>query len=257
MTMPSFATVPVSSSSSTAQWPYGCHKVFNQASPCNIMFDQATVVVNVGNAIKQLLPDIHVGYSKLADYFSIEKPKMELTFDNVKTYQNAVFAFSIKQSSTKDNIVIQGQIKLLQGETVAVFLGGIRKQIGTHDNDSSLGLVNILSQMEKEREMMMQLEKTELQLHKVQMELEYEAGKVDDLVHSMIPSFVAKQLRQGRTATKLPRDKTILSSDIKGFTVLCQDCTAHEVVEMLKTLYTLYDNLIEQYKVYKVLILYL
>lgn len=247
--MPSSVTVPVSSS--TTQWPYGCHEVFNQASPCNIMFDQATVLVNVGNTIKQLLPSIHLGYSKLADYFNIIKPEMELTFDNVKTYQNAVFAFS-PLVNLGHNVVIQGQIKLLQGETMAVLLGGIRKPVGTDNNHASVGLLHMHSQMQKEREMMVQLEETELKLQKVQMELEYEAGRVNNLVHSMLPDFVVRQLQQGKKAVKVPGDKTILSSDIKGFTVLCQDCSPHEVVEMLNKLYTLYDKLIEKHKVYKV-----
>lgn len=246
------AAIPNSAvSSSTTQWPYGYHEVFNQASPCNVMFDQATVLVNVGNTIKRLIPDIHLGNSKLGDYFNIIQPELELTFDNIKTYQNAVFAFS-PRSSTEPNIVIQGQIKLVQGETMAVFLGGIRKPKGANNNHASLGLVNMHFEMQKEREMMVQLEETEIKLRRVQTELEYEAGKVDNLVHSMLPNFVVKQLSQGKKAVKVPGDKTILSSDIKGFTVLCQDCSPHEVVEMLTKLYTLYDKLIEKHEVYKV-----
>ena len=135
---------------------------------------------------------------------------------------------------------------------MAVFVGGIRKPIGSDDNHISPGLVNMHYQMQKEREMMTQLEETETKLQKVQMELEHETRKVNSLVHSMLPSFVIKQLQQGNTAVKVPGDKTILSSDIKEFTVLCQDCSAQEVVEMLNQLYTLYDHLIEKHHVYKV-----
>ena len=250
--MPSSVTAPTNNS--IAQWPYGCCEVFNQASPCNILFDRTAVVVNIGDTIKKLIPDIRLGFSKLTDHFSIIKPEMELTFDNVKTYQNAVFAFcpQMVHSSMEHNIIIQGQIKLLHREAMAVFLGGIRKAKGADNNHASLGLVNMHFEMQKEREMMVQLEQTELELKKVQEELEYEALKVEDLVHSMLPNFVVKQLSQGKKAVNVPGDKTILSSDIKGFTVLCQDCTAHEVVEMLTKLYTLYDKLIEKHKVYKV-----
>lgn len=172
--MPSSAIVPVSNSKT--QWPYGCREVFNQASPCNFVFDQTTVVMNIGNTIKRLFPDIQLGNSKLADHLTIVKPEMDLTFDNLKTYQNAVFAFSPKigQTSTEHDFVIQGRIKLLQGEMMAVFLGAMK----TDDNLVSLGLVNVHSQMQKEREMMTQLEQTEVKLQKVQIELEYEAGKL-------------------------------------------------------------------------------
>ena len=236
------------------QWPYVNHEVFNKAAPCNILFDQTAVVMNVGKAIKRLLPGIQLGYSKLTDCFRIIKPEIEFTFDNVKTYQNAVFTISpqIRQGSGDHNAVIQGQIKLLQEETMAVFLGGIRKIKESNNDHPSFGLVNMHSQMQKERELMVQLEETEMKLRKVQMELEYETRKADTLVHSMLPRFVVSQLQEGKTAVQVPGDKTILSSDIKDFTVLCQDCSAHEVVEMLNKLYTVYDNLIEEHQVYKV-----
>ena len=72
------------------------------------------------------------------------------------------------------------------------------------------------------------------------------------MVHSMLPSFVVKQFEQSKKPVKVSEDKTILSSDIKDFTVLCQDCSVHEVVEMLTQLYTLYDTLIEKHNLYKV-----
>jgi len=188
---------------STTQWPYVYDEVFNKISPCNIMFDQSAVMVNIGNTIKQLFPGIQLGHSKLTDFFSIVKPDIKFTFNNVKTHQNAVFAFSPQSnhSSTEHNIiVIQGQIKMLQGETMAVFLGGIRKAKGTDDNNTSLGLVSKHSQMQKEREMMEQLEKTEIELKKAQIELEFETKNANGLVHSMLPGFVVKQLQQGKTA---------------------------------------------------------
>ena len=252
--MPSSALV--SASINKTRWPYDCREVFNQASPYNIVFDQTTLVLNIGNTIEKLFPDIRVGYSKLANYLSIAKPEMELTFDNIKTYQNAVFSLIPQDGKTftKDNFCIQGRIKLLQGETMAVFLGGMEESI-TSDHDAtlvSLGLDDAHSEMHKEREMMTQLEETEIKLQKVQVELEIEAGKVNSLMHSMLPSFVIQQFQKSKKAVKLSGDKTILSSDIKGFTVLCQDCSANEVVEMLKQLYTMYDNLIEKHELYKV-----
>ena len=249
--VPSPAIVP--GSINKTRWPYDCREVFNQASPFNIVFDQTTLVLNIGNNIKKLFPDIRVGYSKLVNYLSIAKPEMKLTFDNIKTYQNAVFSFipQVSKTLTEDKC-IQGRIKLLQGETMAVFLGEMKESINDHDTDPvSLDSANVYSEMKKEREMMTQLEETEIELQKVQVQLEYEAGKVNSLIHSMLPSFVVEQL-QSKKAIKISGDKPILSSDIKGFTVLCQDCSANEVVEMLKQLYTLYDNLIEKYKLHKV-----
>ena len=239
---------------STTQWPYNDPEVFNKAAPCSILFDQNAIVVNVGSTIKELLPDIQLGFSKFPDHFRIIKPKIELkfTFDDVKTYQNTVLTLSpqIKQNSIEHNTIIKGQIKLLQEETMAVFLGEIRKRKVT-DNDS-LCLLKMNFEMQIERKLMVEFEETQIQLQKAQRELEHEAVKANALMHSILPNFAFRQLQQGETTVKLAGDKTILSSNIKDFTLLCQDCSPHEVAEMLDNLYALYDNLIEEHHVYKV-----
>ncbi len=85
------------------------------------------------------------------------------------------------------------------------------------------------------------------------LQLQEEKHKVDVLLRELLPSSVAQSLALGHQVAPEAFDNvTIFFSDIVGFTRISAVANPLEIVDMLNSMYTMFDDLAQRYDVYKV-----
>ncbi|XP_063441267.1 uncharacterized protein LOC134721909 [Mytilus trossulus] len=84
-------------------------------------------------------------------------------------------------------------------------------------------------------------------------ELAQEKRKTDNLLYQMLPKKIANILKTGNTSdAEHFNDVTIYFSDIVGFTTIGVQSQPLDIVNLLNDLYSLFDECIDKYDVYKV-----
>ena len=242
-------------------------KSFCKAFPFHIIFNHNMEMLQMGNSLAWILPDWNQKDHSMNSFFTLERPRMKLSFLNIISHINTIFIVRLVQNPSEgaEPMRLRGQMIHLTDSDCILFLCSPRvRSIYDLDqrglylsdipiHDATRGLLMMSQTATTEFHHVVQLEEVIGQLNMAQRSLEEEKGRMRDLLHQMLPISVADSLMAGQMIeAERFESVTILFSDIFGFTKICGKCEPIQVVSMLNKLYTMFDTVVGLNRVYKV-----
>ncbi|XP_076348426.1 soluble guanylate cyclase 88E-like [Tachypleus tridentatus] len=259
--------------------------------PFCVVFDDKLLITIIGNSLQNILPKI-VGRGVLDVFDISRPIITDLTWKTIMSHTNCIFEListnAVKPQAEKHrshSITVQndglddehrkgvllhlkGQMMLIKEWNYMVYLASPEMrdledmiEIGLYINDLSMHDFSrdmVLAGQQQSAELKLALDQElqkSKQLEESMKKLDSEMKRTDELLYQMIPKQVADRLRKGEAAVDTCQDvdcETILFSDVVTFTEICSRITPMEVVSMLNDMYSLFDQLTEKHRVYKV-----
>lgn len=257
----------------TVEWPI-TQTLFQNCFPFHILFDRDLRIRFMGVSLSRLFPKAVTNEDRLSTHFELTRPALALTYQNIRGSIHNIFIMRTKKNPVNGNVPDNSESLQFRGQmlptssregALILFLGSPRvnkiedlesqglylSDIPVHDVTRDLLLLN--RHFRVEMGIAKELEETRRDLQVEKARTEEEKRRADELLHAMLPHSIANELKKGLVASAMDYPEvTILFSDIKGFTNICNQCTPMQVVGMLNTLYTRFDSQLENNAVYKV-----
>ncbi|CAH8459731.1 unnamed protein product [Schistosoma rodhaini] len=252
-------------------------KEFLGMLPFHLLLTKDMILKRVGTGFLCLRNDI-LG-KEFVTCFLISKPKTNPTFDEIHLNRFTTFEIILlnkvssksrsKNSSRVDeNCRFKGEMIYVEEWLMLLFIGTpvirdtkqlYEKKLRISDLNTFDGSRDVIIQgnqqsdevmklYEKQRQKAKQMEKSMLQLEKIRK-------VTDDLLYQCIPSTVARKIRNGTPAIDTIQtfdEVTICFTKVVNFAAKCMHISVEQVIELLNRMYSLYDALTENHKVYKV-----
>ncbi|XP_022650316.1 soluble guanylate cyclase 88E-like isoform X1 [Varroa destructor] len=265
--------------------------VFLEIFPFCIVFNQQLTITNLGKSLMIVMPTalnkripqvfglarplIECNWSGIITHMN---NVFEMTtLEAVKAHSNvdpehegsSPYLDEQDDSAYEDSLLhLKGQMLFMEEWQAMVYLAApvVRDVItmvrtGLYVNDLSMHDFSrdmVLAGQQQSSELKMafeqELQKSK-QLEDSMKKLDQEMKRTDELLYQMIPKTVADKLRKGESSVDICQffDKvTILFSDVVTFTEICSRITPIEVVQLLNSMYSLFDQLTDKHGVYKV-----
>ncbi|XP_064634934.1 soluble guanylate cyclase 88E-like isoform X2 [Lineus longissimus] len=256
-------------------------KVFFKVFPFSIVFNDELVVQNTGENLHVLFGDRKLSGCDLRKLFRLRRPRMEFTWENLFCLQRVVFELEAVDLSTKQKplkkaersnkrteLILRGQMKFIEKWNAMAFLcnpllGNIKEMqevglyindLNMHDNSRDMVLAGWQHASTLEYSIEKQIEKSK-QIEETVTKLDHLKHQSESLLYSMIPKSIAVKLKNGENpmnTCQIFREVTIMFSYLIGFTGLFAKVPPMEAVQVISSMFTLFDTVSDKYDVFKV-----
>ena len=96
-------------------------------------------------------------------------------------------------------------------------------------------------------------DKLEQEVDKQTKHIQLEKDKSTDLVNMLLPRSVAEDLKDGQPSNPEEYESvTIYQSDIEGFTAIGRQSKPIQIMDMLRDIYLIFDEILSKFDAYKV-----
>ncbi|KAL3310691.1 Soluble guanylate cyclase gcy-31, partial [Cichlidogyrus casuarinus] len=259
---------------------------FFEILPFHILLNEDMKIIHIGSGFNVL--EAGLLNTNFEESFIIAMPFIEPKLDQILLYKHNSFEIALitngknhnydvgvnerkhakGQSVAESVLKFKGQMHYVSEWNNVLFLG--TPQLRDPNQMHAVGLcLNDLNLYDSSREMVMvgnqqsdelkasfeiQLEKSR-KMEESLRNLHKMRKQADTLLYSCIPKSIGKTLRAGASASdtiKTFKRVSICFTKVVDFGPLCQQTSVQSVVNLLNHMYSLYDNLTEKHKVYKV-----
>ncbi|WAQ99038.1 GCYA2-like protein [Mya arenaria] len=224
---------------------------FSKTFPFHFVVNKNLDIIQIGEAMAKHVKLSNDSESReLTKHFEVTRPKIE------------PFTYSALLSHTMD---FKGQMIHLPEIDGILFLGTpsvekldelIEKGLYISDlpiHDATRDVILVGEQTKAQDGLRRRMEEIKQNIIEATKAVEEEKRKNVELLQMVFPSKVAQKLwRNEKVEPQCIDDVTMLFSDIVGFTSICSSCTPLDVINMLNSLYTNFDNCCGELEVYKV-----
>ncbi|XP_012411058.1 guanylate cyclase soluble subunit beta-2-like [Trichechus manatus latirostris] len=246
-------------------------KMFCNAFPFHIVFDESLRVKQAGVNIQKYVPGLQTRKIRLDECFSIIHPQVTFNIFSICKFINSQFVLKTRREmmpeawKTKPALKLRGQMIWMESMRCMIYMCSPKlhslqeleerkmhlSDIAPLDTTRDLILLN--QQRLAEMELSNQLERKKEELRVLSKHLAIEKKKTETLLYAVLPEHVANQLKEGKKVNAGEfKTCTILFSDVVTFTNICAACQPIQIVNMLNSMYSRFDRLTSVHDVYKV-----
>ncbi|GFR74112.1 soluble guanylate cyclase subunit [Elysia marginata] len=247
-------------------------KTFCASFPFHVVFDQNLYITQLGQSLaKFIAPEVASKGKKFETYFEVVRPVVKYTFSSILSRVNSSFLIRTRSGRSTENhrlsedLELKGQMVFLQESDSILFLGSpsvenldelIGKGIYISDipiHDATRDVILVGEQTKAQDGLKKRMQELKKSIETASKAVDVEKQKNVDLLLEIFPPAIAQKLWRGEAVEPMTVDNvTMLFSDIVGFTAICSTATPLQVVDMLNSLYTHFDQYCVDIDVYKI-----
>ncbi|XP_071104939.1 soluble guanylate cyclase 89Db-like [Haliotis cracherodii] len=270
--------------SGTLGYPRIASSTFFKLFPFCLVFDSSMLIRYMGPNLTSIFQNRTLIGCKISEKFGLRRPLVDFTWENIMCLQKVIFEVeseqqlrksdqykrltALSENGQKSSLLLRGQMKYMKDWTCMAFL--CTPLIGNLEDMETTGLyVNDLNMFDNSQDMVLagwhhasQLEylvdrqmETSHKIAQNLQQLDEWRHKSNALLYSMMPESIAVRLKLGEDPIKTCETfekVTIMFSYLIGFSDICANASAFQVVECINNVFTVFDNIVDRYRAFKV-----